>query len=215
MGLESYFVRHGIRGVILDIDDTLYLERDYVKSGFDAVGQALGVPSFGADCWQCFLDGVRGNTFDLVRAKYPEIRVNTKDLVNVYRSHWPNIALCEDAAVFLRSLHDYRVAFLTDGPLASQRAKSDALGLLPWVDFPLYTAEIGAPKPALRGYLLAAFGLCLEPEECVYIADNPAKDFIAPHALGMRTIRVRRPGSLHESVQSTQDVDLEVTGLDL
>ncbi len=35
------------------------------------------------------------------------------------------------------------------------------------------------------------------PEQCVYIADNPLKDFIAPAALGwMPSIRVRLAGGL-------------------
>ena len=31
----------------------------------------------------------------------------------------------------------------------------------------------------------------------VYVADNPRKDFLAPRALGWRTLRVRRPGGEH------------------
>jgi putative hydrolase of the HAD superfamily len=30
-----------IRCVVFDVDDTLYLERDYVRSGFDSVGAWL------------------------------------------------------------------------------------------------------------------------------------------------------------------------------
>jgi putative hydrolase of the HAD superfamily len=35
------------------------------------------------------------------------------------------------------------------------------------------------------------------PEQCVYIADNPIKDFISPNRLGWRTIRIRRSGGIH------------------
>jgi putative hydrolase of the HAD superfamily len=47
----------------------------------------------------------------------------------------------------------------------------------------------------------------------VYVADNPAKDFVAPRALGWATVRVRRAGSLHQRVESGPDVDREVTDL--
>ena len=53
-----------IRCVVLDIDDTLYLERDYVRSGFEAVGQALGEQEFGPTAWRVFLEGGRGDTFN-------------------------------------------------------------------------------------------------------------------------------------------------------
>jgi hypothetical protein len=46
------------------------------------------------------------------------------------------------------------------------------------------------------------------------VADNPAKDFVAPHRLGWRTVRVRRPDSLHADVPSGADVDAEIASLD-
>ena len=48
----------------------------------------------------------------------------------------------------------------------------------------------------------------------VYVGDNPAKDFVAPRALGWRTVRVRRHGQLHHEVPSGDDVDVEITSLD-
>ena len=45
------------------------------------------------------------------------------------------------------------------------------------------------------------------------MADNPAKDFVAPHRLGWRTVRVRRAGGLHADVSSGDDVDVEISGL--
>jgi len=35
------------------------------------------------------------------------------------------------------------------------------------------------------------------PKEAVYVADNEAKDFIAPNRLGMLTIQVQRPHGQH------------------
>ncbi len=32
---------------------------------------------------------------------------------------------------------------------------------------------------------------------CVYVADNPAKDFVAANALGWRTVLVKRPDALY------------------
>lgn len=200
-----------IHGIILDIDDTLYLERDYVYSGFMAVGEFIHLPEFGHKCWQLFLEGVRNCTFDLAKKDFPNLNIPTKQLVDIYRNHRPNIHLCEDAKDFIHSLHLYQTAFITDGPIDSQRAKCQSLGLLPWIDFPLYTSELGIPKPALAPFQLAAKFFDLPYHECIYIADNPKKDFIAPHALGMKTIRIRRPQSLHYEVLSGDDVDLEVT----
>ena len=56
--------------VTFDLDDTLYLERDFVRSGFAAVGAWLaterGVRGFEACAWRLFEAGRRGDIFDRV-----------------------------------------------------------------------------------------------------------------------------------------------------
>ncbi len=197
-----------IKTYIFDIDDTLYLERDYVKSGFGAVGEAVNCPLFGEKCWAMFEAGVRGNTFDLAKAEYPEIVQDTRELVNIYRCHYPKISLCPDAKQYIYKLRG-RTGVISDGPVDSQRAKFRALGLLPWIECPIFTQECCASKPAPASFQLAAYTLNTPYEECVYIADNPKKDFAGPKSLGMKTIRIRRPLSLHYDEPSTADVDEE------
>ena len=55
-----------IAGVMLDVDDTLYLERDYVRSGFEAVAEwcrdEWGVADVGERAWALFLGGRRRTT---------------------------------------------------------------------------------------------------------------------------------------------------------
>jgi putative hydrolase of the HAD superfamily len=185
-----------------------------VRSGFAAVGRVIGNPAFGDLCFDYFLQGVRGNTFDLAREKLG-ITNDIGELVEIYRNHWPDIQLCHDARLFLESCR-LRLGVITDGPIASQRAKMQALGLLTWIDLPLFTTEIRAPKPSEIPFKLAAMALDSPFERCVYIADNPHKDFIGAHNLGMHTIRIRRPDALHYNAQSGDDVDLELmdfTGL--
>ena len=197
-----------IQAVLLDIDDTLYLERDYVRSGFAAVGRAIDNPSFGELCLEYFRQGIRGNTFDLAREKLGITR-EIAELVELYRCHRPEIQLCEDARAFLETCR-LRMGVISDGPIASQRAKMQALGLLTWIDLPLFTTEIRAPKPSENPFILAAMALDTPFVQCVYIADNPHKDFIGAHNLGMHTIRIRRPDSLHFGIESGDDVDLEL-----
>jgi len=53
--------------VVFDLDDTLYLERDYVRSGFRAVDAWLasrGILGFFGEAWANFENGLRGKAFD-------------------------------------------------------------------------------------------------------------------------------------------------------
>jgi putative hydrolase of the HAD superfamily len=113
--------------VVFDIDDTLYLERDYVLSGFDAVGgwaqTWLGIPDFAQRCREAFEAGVRGSIFNRVLEDcgvnpLPE---SIAALLAIYRTHTPDIKLCEDAREALEWTFAHGpVAIVTDGPAISQ-----------------------------------------------------------------------------------------------
>ncbi len=210
------------RLVVLDIDDTLYLERDYVRSGFAAVGawarDELGVDDVGERAWAAFEAGVRRTIFDeaLAGAGVDVTPDLVPRLVEVYRAHAPDIEMVADARAWLDGLAPHvAVAVVTDGPLASQQAKAEALTLTQWADLVVFTESLGPghgkPHPAAFEHLERELGLT--GDRCAYVADNPAKDFVAPHRLGWRTVRVRRPGGLHADVASGDDVDAEITSL--
>jgi putative hydrolase of the HAD superfamily len=209
------------RLVVFDIDDTLYLERDYVRSGFAAVGAwartELGVADVGERAWAAFEAGVRGRIFDeaLVACGVGANGSLVSQLVDVYRSHAPTIELLPDVRVWLAGRPtDVALAVVSDGPPVSQRAKAAALGLAGWADPIVFTEELGPgrgkPHPAAFARLEAVTGLA--GDACAYVADNPAKDFAGPRSRGWRTVRVRRECSLHAAAASGDDVDAEING---
>lgn len=211
-----------IRCVVFDVDDTLYLERDYVRSGFEAVGrwakEALGADGLASVAWAAFEEGRRGDLFDHALAVLgvepsPE---HVQELVRRYRSHRPAISLLPDAVEALGALSGrVPVAVVTDGPVVSQRAKVDALGLARLAAPVVLTAELGEGfgKPHPRAFQLVEAAVGQSGASCVYVADNPAKDFAGPAALGWRTVRVARAGGLHAKVPSGPDVQVEMCDL--
>jgi len=208
--------------VVFDLDDTLYLERDYVRSGFAAVGREvrwrLGIPGFASVAWREFCRGRRGDVFDRALEHFgvPAERKLVRDLVEIYRNHDPAIALEPDALSCLEALRGrVALAVVTDGPLVSQRAKVRALDIDRYVDEVVYTAMLGAgfEKPHPRAFELVQQHLGCRGRACLYAADNPAKDFGAPRALGWRTYRCRRPLGLHAAVASDGPIDVEASNL--
>ena len=216
------------RAVVLDLDDTLYPEAAYVRSGFRAVAarasRTLGLPpdEVEAELIALFERGVRGDTFDRwLAARGLGDKDAVGDLVAAYRGHAPEIAPFPDASPLLRRLHgeDCAIGLLSDGDPAVQGRKLDALGLRNAFDAVVVTGALGpdAGKPSPLGYaeVLRRLG-DVTPREAVYVSDNPAKDFLGARRAGMRSVRVRRPEGIYaqlEPATAAHAPDAEVTRL--
>ncbi len=197
------------RAVVFDLDDTLYPESAYAWSGFDAVADAfaevLGPPDRSADRMRQLFDTPdRSRIFNAIlreRGIEPTDELIGR-MVAVYRSHVPNIDLHPDADSALQHLRDaYKLGLLTDGFAVAQHAKINALALRDRFDAIIVTDDWGREfwKPHTRAFEEMSRTLAIPAERCTYVADNPAKDFIAPNALGWTTIQIKRPGGVHAS----------------
>jgi putative hydrolase of the HAD superfamily len=194
---------------VFDVDDTLYLERDYVSSGFEVVGSWakdwLQITDFAERCWSKFTSGRRTSIFDEVlnasgRKAEPEL---VSALVELYRTHVPRISLAPDASKALEAIsRDVAIAIISDGPVASQSRKVEKLGLRSFAAPIILTEVLGSgfrkPHPRAFEYVRS----CRPADLYLYVADNPAKDFAAPKGLGWMTVRVRRPNGLHSEVDN-------------
>jgi putative hydrolase of the HAD superfamily len=188
---------------VLDLDDTLYLERDYVRSGFTAVdrwlSQHLGLDYFFENAWALFKTGIRHNIFDLVLKQFKIFDAElVQTLVQIYRCHLPDITLLPDAKDFLERHGGESLALISDGHSEAQWQKIRALEIEKYFSKIIVTDDNGKAfwKPHPWSYMSVQGGM---PSVCcIYISDNPLKDFDAPLKLGWSpSIRLRREGSLH------------------
>ena len=212
-----------IRAIVLDLDDTLYLERDYVRSGFTHVASYLedrGLASSAevfAFLWAGFEAGQRGSAFDSLLKRWPQIgRVESVEaLVERYRHHFPDIRLREPSAFADLLSLDVRVGLISDGWPSAQRAKLEALGVGDSFGSKVLTGDWagGFAKPHHRAFTTIEQELSLSRSELVYVADNPIKDFIAPNERGWLTWRIRMPGQLHHALEP--NMSIAAPGLDL
>ena len=197
-------------GIVLDLDDTLYLEQDYVMSGFRAVDNWLwqnhNVPGFFAIASQKFLNHQRDQVIDSTLAFLkldPQLKA---EVLHIYRTHAPDIKLQEDAESFLKQAYPrYPLYLITDGRLEGQRAKIEALGIAHFFKEIVINGDPAYFKP--HHFAFNKIMANAPDDAYLYIADNPHKDFAAPLALGWRpSIRIRRAEGLHVKIATPQNV---------
>lgn len=177
-----------IKVVIFDLDDTLCLETDYVKSGFRAIADDFCDKRLADKLWQLF-EQSKSNVYQ--RAGFSEIECERA--IDVYRNHKPTLELSKEARSVLEKLGQdgYKLGIITDGRPNGQRAKIEALCLEKLVDKIIVTDELGGieyRKPNPKAFELMREHFGIEYGEMVYVGDNPAKDFIAPQKLGMKSV---------------------------
>lgn len=213
------------RVVVFDLDDTLYLERDFCRSGFAAaeawLAERQDSRGLAAAAMALLEAGHRGRIFDLALPMIGAVPSGelVQALVAVYRGHAPQIALAPDAAALLAAPPPgWAWALLSDGPAAVQRRKIAALGLDRYALAPMVcTDEFGRAfwKPHPRGYERIERTFGLPGPRFAYVADNPAKDFVTPRRRGWLAIEIRRDGRIHADARPAPggEADVVITSL--
>ncbi|MHC4913206.1 MAG: HAD family hydrolase [Planctomycetota bacterium] len=198
-----------IKTVIFDLDDTLYDELDYCKSGFASVADFLAALPQSPPADRIF-DSLSsqfnsGNHKTTFNAALDDLAITYDDdliakLVETYRTHVPKITLPPDSESVLKELSDkFNLALLTDGFLPAQKLKVQALGIEKYFKSIVYTEQLGREfwKPSPVAFEKIMKELNATPQNTACVADNEKKDFIAPNKLGCTTIQLIRPNRIH------------------
>ncbi len=196
---------------ILDLDDTLYKEIDFVHSAFCHIDRLLvadyGFPA--GEARRIMLEALaeNKNSFDVLDAHLKAAGVNIPNAINwmvdEYRYHIPQIYLSDDAYDFLKSLDelDIEMFIITDGRSVTQRNKIRALGLDEFIppENVFISEEVGEEKINITSFsrIMKRFddvGL-LGEARFVFVGDNPGKDFVVGNAFGFPTVMLLDDGS--------------------
>lgn len=196
-----------IHGVVFDVDDTLYPERDFVRSGYLAAGEHLRElldrsDNFEDWLWDRFVSGKTARAFnDLNKIfKLGLDDEGIRKLVDVYRFHFPTIEPYDGIRELIYKLgREFVLGVVSDGPAQMQQNKIFAMGFAGCFDAVVLTDDLeeGSGKPDPAGFEVVSDALFVSHENCLYLADNPTKDFIAPNKLGWMTVRYVRKGQIY------------------
>lgn len=209
--------------MVFDLDDTLYDEISYVRSGFAAVAD------FMAQRWELDSSAIydrlthalktdgRGRVFDSVLSHYGRCsKSNVQRCLGIYRRHKPTISLHDAGEQCLRRFDSYIRYLVTDGNKVVQSNKVEALRLKPRFERVFITHRFGIrhAKPSPYCFQLIAKTEGVSPQNIVYVGDNPVKDFVGLKPLGFKTVRVLT--GVHRDVRLSRcfEADVSIPSLD-
>lgn len=188
-----------LKGVIFDLDDTLYPEKDYVRSGYKAVETYLGESGAADAMWRAFEEGKPA-----IDAYLAAVGRETEKAacLEVYREHTPDIKLREGATELIAALKSkgIKIGIITDGRVSGQEKKLASLGLYDMADDIIITDSLGGVqfrKPNDISFRIMQNRWRIPFEQIIYVGDNPNKDFQAPKQLGMAHICFVNPDGLY------------------
>jgi putative hydrolase of the HAD superfamily len=209
--------------LVFDLDDTLYEELDYVRSGFSVVAamveQRWGIPCqlFDRKLHEVLTIEGRGRVFDLALQHFGVSgRAAVQACLSAYRSHEPDIRLSQSAERALRRFKTMPLYVVTDGNALVQERKARALGLASRVRRVVVTHRFGRmrAKPSPHCFLRIAKWERVAVDQICYVGDNPTKDFVGIRPLGCRTIRVKTGPYAELEVPAMKDAEYSISTLD-
>jgi putative hydrolase of the HAD superfamily len=189
-------------GLIFDMDDTLYPERQFVRSGFRAVAihveRHFGVPSprVLAELLRCLRHGGRRLALQSMCLECDVPLSSVPDLVDVIRRHRPALRLPVASVDTLARARasGWRVGVLTNGLPDIQSRKVRALGLDHLVDAVVYAQEWGSGlgKPELESFDVVLSRLGTAQQTTVFVGDDPWCDIVGARRAGLLSILIGR-----------------------
>lgn len=193
--------------IVFDLDDTLYDEVDFVKSGFQEIANYLKDEKYYNFMCEVFESEGSGKVFNKLIEKF-SLDVNINKLIEIYRFHTPNIVLPNESLELLKFAKEFKTALISDGHYIMQKNKHDALKLDEFIKYPIFTDFYHTKKPELKPYKMVMQNY-QDQERFVYISDNPKKDFKAVAELGWTGIRFKNPVGIYRDFENDTDYEVE------
>jgi putative hydrolase of the HAD superfamily len=191
-----------IPALIFDLDDTLYPERQFIRSGFHAVASEIerrhGVPTRAglATLFRALRHGRRSQALQELAQEHHLPEAIVAEMVAIIRAHEPSLRLpaaTTDVLIAARK-RGWRLGVLTNGPPDVQARKAAALRLDSLVDAVVFAHDCGTRvgKPAREPFHTILARLGAPPASSIFVGDDPWCDIAGARGVGLRAILLCR-----------------------
>jgi putative hydrolase of the HAD superfamily len=184
--------------LFIDLDDTLFEEEGYVRSGFAEVAKYVSNINgydnsiiFNHMMYQFYKYG-RTGVFNRIMSHFEFDKPSIGDMIEIYRNHKPNIRAYDGIYTSISQIKKVfdKVFIITDGIITVQKNKVYALGLENHVDGIIYCMEYNSPKPSPLSIQEYTRGITIDMTNSKMVGDDPYCDAGCAERFGIDMLRV-------------------------
>jgi putative hydrolase of the HAD superfamily len=196
-----------IKLIIIDLDDTIYSEYDFIQSGFQALASDIMFYCHHDRTFlvkkmnEYYLEDKKRVFNNLISFLNIEKIYSVSKCIETYKFHKPIIKPYQDFFSFYKkiSLNKINLVLLTDGTIQQQKNKVIGLGIKDYFKSIYYSDYYGIdyrkPNPEIYNRIIKDFKVSVD--EVIVIGDNPNKDFFCRKTLGICSIQIIRPNAIY------------------
>jgi putative hydrolase of the HAD superfamily len=203
-----------IKGILCDLDDTLYAYEPCNKAGYEAA-RRIALDEFGVDnenfdnLWKAGREKVHqdlapfaaGHSRLLYTQKlgesyfghtHPDFTLKVEDAY--WSAFLDKMTWNEEAESFLKTASEagIEICIVTDLTAQIQHRKWLKLGLGRFVRYMVSSEEAGYEKPKPVIFKLALEKMGMQPSEVIMIGDSHKKDILGAEAMGIRAYHIKK-----------------------
>lgn len=201
--------------IVFDLDETLYNEKDFIIGGFKEVAKYLE-NNYGLNHQKTMffmIEKLKLTRNKILDSLLIENKIYSSELrkkcISLYRYHKPNLAIYKDAKKFLKICKETPKYVVTDGNKLVQKNKILSLNLDKYFKKCLITHQYGLKysKPSTYCFNKICSFENVQPNDILYVGDNPKKDFVNIKKEGFKTVRLLRGENKNVSLENSFEAD--------
>lgn len=206
-----------IKNIIFDLDETLLNENTYRENclkkiiGYLKLKKNLNYKKSDKKLFNKYKKKIFVKNFITKLANDLGINITKTEIKELFSSSSIQIQNKLVHSLLLNLKRKYKLGLITDGSFVRQYNKLYENNFLKYFDVIIINQNKIKMKPNEYAFKKIIKFLNLLPENCVYIADNPKKDFQGPKKLQMHTIRVK--SGKYKTIKSNKYIDREIKNI--
>lgn len=209
-----------MKGIIFDLDNTLYDAEQYYFGAFKEITKYLSkkhniskqeIYKRLVNLWR-EKTSMYSHLFDDL-LDFFNLEIELENIIKIFNDYDGEFKPYPDVIQTLKELknRNHKLGIITDGKVERQKRKIKSLGIDEFFDAVIFTKEFDNPKPSEIPFQEAINKLKVSPQKSFYVGDNPLIDFEGAKKIGMKTVRVLK-GEFRD-IPKNEYIDYEISEL--